>query len=157
MTQAHIVHHMRETDGDLKKEVRILKRTAHHFGMEWFSFPSNQGKYRIDGYLYEGNMIRYWVECKWLSGEGFKSLNVPKYVEGCGLARETSCPFLYVFRAPGKLGYITVHSGVWSDAGAQFLLAGGTPPGRDPNWDDIEPMAMFNNAPITWIINNGAA
>jgi hypothetical protein len=159
-------HHLRETVEDKKKEEVILRALVWHFNKqnvnqnESHSYQQvmTHGKYKIDGWVYNQNAeITHWVECKALSKEGFYGVNFPKYIEGVNLARESGLPFLYAFcvksqKGNKKIGYFTVHNGIWEDCKQNLNRCGGTPPGRSPNWDDIEPMMMFIDATeINWI------
>jgi hypothetical protein len=140
-------HAQRETPQDKANEENILKLLARHRGCDYQQVMT-LGKYKIDGWLHQDKRVLAWVECKWLTKEGFYGLNVPKFIEGCELAAHTDTPFLYACRVPGKVGLLEVHNGAWSAVDADLRLAGGR---REPqNWDDIEPMMMFDPSLLTW-------
>lgn len=141
------MHSMRETPEDKQREGLILAALAKYAKRD-FQQVMTLGKYKIDGWLLQGNEVKAWAECKWLTKTGFYGLNVPKFIEGCQLAKYTHIPFIYAFRDPEGYGYIMVHDATWPVASTTFRLAGGTQAGRSPNWDDIEPMMLFNERDI---------
>jgi hypothetical protein len=141
---------MRETDADLAKEAEILDHLSSKWKCEWCKL-GNGGKYRIDAVLHRGPKIVAWVEVK-AHGTSFVGLNIPKYQEGMTLARDTEAPFVFAFSRDSKIGWIKVHGGgAWSDVTPNLRMAGGTPKGRKPLPDDIEPMMMFNETDISWM------
>lgn len=142
------VHTMRETKLDKKKERVILNRLAKHFGVN-VQQVLTLGKYKIDGILHSGGIVHSYVECKWLSKEGFYGVNTPKYVEGCQLAAWSKVPFIYGLRVPGKIGYIVVHDGNWTPGDDKSRHTGGVK--NPPNWDDIEPMMMLDPSRVEWV------
>ena len=109
------------------------------------------GKYKFDAWLVSGRALVGLVECKWLSGTGFYGLNIAKYHQMTQLSARLAVPSYYACRTPGRMGYIKFHNGTWEDIEPTFTMAGGTPKGKEQNWDDIEPMAMFNERDINWI------
>lgn len=148
---------MRETVEDRAREARLLGAMAKHLCCS-FTQCQNLTKYRIDGWFYlprsEGDLrgeILGWAECKWY-GDGksaFCALNVPKYDELIRLSSLTGKPSYFIFREQGRWGYIVVQDG---DLKTPFKLVqtGGTPKGREPNPDDIEPLIMFDKDYIYW-------
>jgi len=142
---------MRETAEDLSNEAEILDQFAAQFMCGWRKLGSG-GKYRIDAILHKNNAMKAWVEVKDYESGLFLGLNIPKYQEGMTLARDTEIPFLFVFRHEGRIGYIKVHEGgAWADCKVDIKMGGGTPPGRDPLPDDIEPLAFFSQDEVIWL------
>jgi hypothetical protein len=77
-------------------------------------------------------------------------LNVPKYAELINLSEMTGLPSYFVFREQGKWGYIVLHTGSNKAATFSVIQTGGTPKGRTPNPDDIEPLIKFDKSCIQW-------
>jgi len=143
---------MRETQSDLKNEADILGRFCQSMKCEWAKL-GNGGKYRIDSVLFRGNIPVAWVEVKDYKAGLFLGLNVPKYIEGCELSNYTQIPFFLLFRHEGEIGYLKIHNGAWPHAEARLLMAGGTPKGRQPLPDDVEPMFLFDDSQVEWLPN----
>ena len=143
-------HDQRETEEDRKHQKVIMKAVAKHYGAE-LQVVETLGKYKIDGILYNGREVIGYVEAKWLKKDTMFGINVPKYVEGCQLAAYSKVPFMYAVRIPGKCGISILHDGIWAPDVVELKHSGGTPPGKDPNWDDKEPMMMINRDSIEWI------
>ena len=142
---------LRETPEDLKNEAEILDALCQKFSCQWRKL-GNGGKYRIDAVLYRKTGVGGFAEVKDYKNKLHLLMNIPKYVEGTRLAEVTEKPFIFVFRHQGKVGYIKVHGGgAWSDIKPELVMAGGTPPGREPNPDDIEPLFKFKPEDVIWI------
>ena len=136
----------RESAEDLAHEKIVLDAVARWKGCQWTKIETF-GKYSIDCWFVSGNKMMGWGEAKWLSKEGFYGLNSAKYVQGCANALATGSPFYYCCRVPGKIGVVVVHNGVWAEAPTTSSVCG-----KDKgNWDDIEPMIMFEHDSIVWI------
>lgn len=141
----------RETQDDLNAEAEILDYIAKKSDCEWRKL-GNGGKYRIDAVMHSGGDVRAWFEVKDYKRSLFLGLNVPKYIEGCNLATATAIPFIFGFRYEGKVGIIKIHGGgPFEDVSPQLRMAGGTPKGRKPNPDDVEPMYMFSEDDVRWM------
>ena len=141
---------MRETEDDLRAEREILTDLAIRWRCNWRKL-GNGGKYRIDAVLEREREIMMWVEVKDYSHDRFVGMNIPKYMEGCQLAALTGHPFYQIIRVDGRLGIVRIHDGLTSMAPPKYMIAGGTPVGREPLPDDIEPMAMFDKSLIRWL------
>lgn len=143
--------YLRETPQDLKREAEILDALCHKFKCDWKKL-GNGGKYRIDAVLHRGAVVDAFAEVKDYKTALHLYMNVPKYLEGMRIAEATQKPFLFIVRYQGKIGYIKAHGGgAWSDVQANVIMGGGTPPGRKPNPDDVEPLMQFNPMDIKWI------
>lgn len=143
--------YLRETPEDLKREGEILDALCRKFNCQWKKL-GNGGKYRIDAVLYRNRDIAAFVEVKDYKTGLHLYMNVQKYIEGVRIAEATQKPFLLVIRHQGKVGYIKVHGGgAWADVQPNVIMGGGTPPGRQPNPDDIEPLMQFDSIDINWI------
>ena len=149
------MHVMRETNEDKDNQTVILDTLSAHLKCQYTQVET-LGKYKIDGWLHSGkntNVLGF-VECKWYGKIGFYGLNLPKYIEGCLLAQYARVPFYYAIRVPGgdgrnRFGFITLHDGLWSPSDPVSIThTGGTQKGRQPNWDDVEPMVMLNKDDI---------
>ena len=149
---------MRETAQDKVREEKLLRIMSEHLGCHYWQNP-NLIKYRLDGWFYKpkfegdnkGSMVGC-AECKWY-GDGktaFCALNVPKYAELINLSEMTGLPSYFVFREQGKWGYIVLHTGSNKAATFSVIQTGGTPKGRTPNPDDIEPLIKFDKSCIQW-------
>jgi len=137
---------LRETKQDRINQERLFKVFAEKKGWKYRMFPSTAKKYRIDGYFYDDkNNVKCWVECKWYSGKAYLMLNVPKYNELKSLTASTFYPSILLFREGDKWGWIVVGS-----SKPKIKVMGGTPKGRTPNEDDIEPLVVFNRSDIVW-------
>ena len=55
-----------------------------------------------------------------------------------------------LFREHDKWGYILIHDGKQIVCNYSVKLLGGTPNGRVPNEDDIEPLIALNKKNIVW-------
>lgn len=143
---------LRETKQDLSNEADILDAFCKHFKLEW-SKLGNGGKYRIDAVLFKGQDPRAWAEVKDYKRSLFLGLNAPKFIEGCELANMSNIPFLLLFRHEGEIGYLVVHNGAWPEADHTLKMAGGTPKGREPLPDDIEPIYVFSKSQVKWLEN----
>ena len=141
-------HHLRETPEDKRKERKILDALAAHLDAE-VQQVETFGKYKIDGILHRASEVVAFVECKWLDKEGFYGINLPKYVEGIGLATHGGAPFIYAVRTPGKFGYAVIHDGVWAVGDLKSVWTGGFR--NPPNWDDKEPMMMIQPEKMLWV------
>lgn len=142
---------LRETEQDKLHQTKLLEAFAKFKKLSYNQFPSNSGKYRIDGYLYDNdNNIKAWVECKWYSKEAYCYLNIPKYNELLQLSINTSQPSYLLFRVPGRWGWITIHTG--HELGAEYKIQhkGGTQKGRATNVDDVEPLVVLDKKYIVW-------
>lgn len=141
----------RETSDDLHAEAEILDHIAAQSNCEWRKL-GNGGKYRIDAVMHRGSEVKAWFEVKDYKRGLFLGLNVPKYIEGCNLATVTAIPFVFGFRHEGRIGIIKIHSGgPFEDLTPELRMAGGTPQGRKPNPDDVEPMYMFSHKDVRWM------
>ena len=142
----------RETKEDLNKQRRLLEVFSKLCGFDFNQFSSFSKKYRIDGYLYDKRTkdIVSWVECKWYSGKAHCFLNVPKFKELVSLSQLTELPSYLLFRENKKWGYILIHDGKQIACNYSVKLLGGTPEGRVPNEDDIEPLVVLNKKNIMW-------
>jgi len=147
---------VRETARDKEKELETLTKFCAQFGSTPRKLASiysseQSRKYRIDAVMLDGNEIKAWVEVKNYSRSGFLGLNIVKYKEGTDLAKLTGIPFLMVISIAGRIGWIKLHDGLVFCIPPQYKMAGGTPKGKEPLHDDIEPMAMFSEDLIRWI------
>jgi len=142
----------RETKIDLKKQTRLLEVFSNHLNVEFNQFSSFSKKYRIDGYFYDKKTknITAWVECKWYNNKAHCFLNVPKFEELISLSRVTNLPSYLLFREYEKWGYILLHDGKKVVCSYNTKLLGGTPKGRVPNDDDIEPLITLSRDNIIW-------
>lgn len=142
---------MRETPEDLEREASILDELCHNFKCGWKKL-GNGGKYRIDAVIFRGENIAAFAEVKHYPKRLHLLMNVAKYIEGVRIAEVTGKPFLFIVRHEDRVGYIKVHSGgPYSDIQADIIMGGGTPPGREPNPDDVEPLMRFNPVDVIWI------
>jgi len=133
---------MRERPSDLENEREILNLFCAKWGCQWVKL-GNGGKYRIDAALKQGDQLKAFVEVKDYSGN-FCGMNLPKYIEGCELAQWTGVPFLFVMRRGDVISHMKLHDGLTTMIPPAFRVTGGTPAGRAPLPDDIEPMAIFD-------------
>ena len=140
----------RETKQDLIKQKRLFEVFSKHMGLKFNQFSSFSGKYRIDGYCYYGENISCWVECKWYNNKAHCFLNIPKFKELILFSKLTLLPSYLLFREYRKWGYILLHDGKSIVCDYKIKLMGGTPEGRKPNDDDIEPLIILNRANIVW-------
>ena len=142
----------RETKEDLKKQRRLLEVFSNLCEVDFNQFPSFSKKYRIDGYLYDKRTkdIISGVECKWYNGKAHCFLNVPKFQELVSLSSISGLPSYLLFREYDKWGYILIHDGKQIVCNYSVKLLGGTPNGRVPNEDDIEPLIALNKKDIVW-------
>ena len=140
---------MRQTQQDLQNEGEILAIAASKWGSVGVKLPEG-GKYRLDAVLLDGSDIKAWVEIKDYS-KPFIGLNIPKYLEGMLIAQMTGITFLFIIRLDGRVGYIKLHDGLVACEPPRYQYAGGTPKGREPLPDDVEPMAMFTKESFKWI------
>ena len=136
----------RETEEDKRKQRRLFEVFAKHKGMNFKEFSPKSGKYRIDGFLYNhNNTITAWVECKWYNGKAHLYLNVAKYNELISLSNISDAPSYLLFREGNRWGFVKI-----GDCGGKIKLAGGTPKGRKPNKDDVEPLVCLDREDIIW-------
>lgn len=140
---------LRETKQDRSNQERLFIALSEKVGCQFKQFQSN-GKYRIDGYLYNGRKIIAWIECKWYNSKAFCGLNVPKYEELVSLSERHKIPSYLLIREGDKWGAILIHDGEQVRAETMLMHTGGTPPGRKANPDDIEPIVKFENTAIKW-------
>ena len=140
---------MRETQEDLAQEAAILDAFCSEWRCTWRKL-GNGGKYRIDAVLERNGEVVAWAEVK-SHGGSFAGLNVPKYMEMYHLGQLTGVPAFFLLSRGGRLGYITVWDQVWVGAEPTLKVTGGTPAGRKPLPDDIEPMMMFKDSDIKWV------
>lgn len=142
---------LRETPEDLKREADILDEVCQKFKCSWKKL-GNGGKYRIDAVMFRGKDVKAFAEVKHYVSRLHLLMNVPKYNEGFRLAEITGKPFLFIVKHEDRVGYIKVHSGgPFADVQAEVIMGGGTPPGREPNPDDIEPLMKFNSSDVIWV------
>jgi len=144
--------HKRETKTDLIKQKRLFEVFSKHLSSSYNQFSSSSKKYRIDGYCYnpvDTNII-CWVECKWYNKKAHCFLNVPKFKELITLSETTLLPSYLLFREYKRWGYIPLHNGRNIVCDYKVKLAGGTPEGRVPNDDDIEPLISLSRDNIVW-------
>jgi hypothetical protein len=140
---------MRETTEDLANEAEICEFFASKWKCEWRKL-GNGGKYRIDAVLHRGKDIKVFVEAK-AHKTSFMGLNLPKYMEMCELGIETGLPVYFLIRRNDEYGFIPVWDKTWKGVTPTLEMTGGTPPGREPLPDDVEPMMMFTDEDVTWI------
>ena len=142
----------RETKQDLKKQQRLFEVFSKRMNLSYNQFSSFSKKYRIDGYCYDDKdkKIACWIECKWYNKKAHCFLNVPKFKELVKLSETTLLPSYLLFREHEKWGYILLHSGKNITCKYTVKLMGGTPKGRTPNDDDIEPLIILNKEDIVW-------
>lgn len=151
MTSEKKVSAKRETEDDLRKEAGLLDHFCKMRDIEWKKL-GNGAKYRIDAVLLKGKDVVGWAEVKNYDAGLFLGLNVQKYIEGCALAQETEKPFLFIFSHNRRVGYLKVHGGgAYSDLEKRLKYCGGTPKGRMPLPDDIEPMFLFDEKDVRWL------
>jgi len=143
---------LRENNDDLRKQERLFEVFSEKLGLDYIQFPSTGKKYRIDGCLYslDDGSVRAWVECKWYSGNAHCFLNPPKYNELIILGGLYKIPSYLVFREFDRWGYICLHDGDRVFCDYKLRVSGGTPQGRIPNNDDIEPLVCLNKDKIIW-------
>jgi hypothetical protein len=149
---------LRETAQDRTREKKLLRIMSEHLGCSFWQNP-NLVKYRLDGWFYnesyngscKGDMIG-WAECKWYGDNktAFCALNVPKYMELINISSLTKLPSYFIFREQGRWGYLILHNGVQTIAEFTVVQTGGTPKGRPPNPDDIEPLIKFDKSYVQW-------
>ena len=140
----------RENSEDLEREAAILDWVGKRKRWQWRKL-GNGGKYRIDACFHQAEQMFAWVEVK-AHGGSFCGMNVPKYIEGCNLSSWTEKPFYFIFSREDKIGVINVWEHGMPTISPVLQVTGGTPPGRDPLPDDIEPMMMFNDNHVkAWI------
>ena len=148
---------LRETAADLQAEAEILDLYCSRYGFSWRKL-GNGGKYRIDAVITDGDVVCAWVEVKdYRNRKPYLGLNVPKFMEGVQLSQFTGLPFLLILRHTldqgdeqiVRLGALNLcENGMQRDG--LLVMAGGTPPGRQPLPDDIEPMYRFHLADVCW-------
>lgn len=150
-------HSLRKTKQDMEHEVEMLRWFAKHLGCE-YTHCETEGKYRIDGIMHKAGEVVGYVECKWYSDNwnGFIGMNVPKYREIRDLGMYSDSRSDLLIRVPGALGVIQLWDYSWPKHIPKIRMAGSTPPGREPNWDDYEPMAMFTEDQVEWIVGKRA-
>jgi hypothetical protein len=146
----------RETPDDRKREERLLQVMADHLGLSYKQNP-NTNKYKIDGWFlhdqgYGKGLLAGWAECKWYTGKPHLFLNVPKYMELIDLARVSGVPSYFIVRKESSWGYAVLHDGYSLSAKVFPVVDGGTPPGREPNEDDIEPLIMIFEEHVRWMM-----
>ena len=146
----------RETPDDRKREERLLQVMAEHLGFSYKQNP-NTNKYKIDGWFYHDQgggkgLLAGWAECKWYTGKPHLFLNVPKYMELIDLARVSGVPSYFIVRKKSSWGYAVLHDGHSISAKVFPVVDGGTPPGREPNEDDIEPLIMVVEESVRWMM-----
>ncbi len=140
----------RETKQDLVKQTRLFEVFSKHIKSSFNQFSSFSSKYRIDGYCYNDKEIVCWVECKWYNNNAHCLLNVPKFNELIQLSETTMLPSYLVFREHNKWGFILLHDGNNIICSYTTKLMGGTPKGRTPNIDDVEPLICLDKSNIEW-------
>ena len=140
---------MRETAADLEREAAVLDHFAAQWNCEWRKL-GNGGKYRIDAVLYRKKEIKAFVEVK-CHAKAFIGLNLPKYQEMISIGQTTFLPVYFLIKRGDAFGYINVWDYTWEGAKPVLRMAGGTPPGRQPLPDDIEPMMMFSDDDVIWL------
>lgn len=140
----------RETQEDLLRQKRLFEVFSKRLNVKYKQFSSHSKKYRIDGFCYKNNSIYSWVECKWYSKKAHCYLNIPKFKELIQLSDITLLPSYFLFREYDKWGYILLHDGKNIVCNYTVKLAGGTPEGRAPNEDDIEPLIVLDKKNIVW-------
>ena len=146
---------MRETKEDLKHEGMLANTMAE---ILYAKASKAHAKYRIDGWFHQNKNLIGWFECKWYSQghKAFAMLNVPKFKELVDLAELTGKPSYFLMRekqgpdVPGRMGYILIHDGKKIQCQYECKIAGGTPPGRKPLPDDVEPLIIFSYSEIVW-------
>jgi hypothetical protein len=149
--------HKRETEADRSKELKLLRVMADHLQCNYKQNP-NTYKYAIDGWFYsktdnpQKGLMMGWAECKWYSAKAHCFLNVAKYSELMGLSRCSVLPSYFVVREPGRWGYLELHDGFNQLGEVICVHEGGTPKGREPNEDDIEPLIKLNSDLIKWML-----
>jgi hypothetical protein len=67
------------------------------------------------------------------------------------LCQITKLSGYFIFRELGRWGYMILHDGINPVARFQTVLAGGTPPNRARNDDDIEPLLKLNEQEAIWV------
>ena len=147
----------RETEMDRRKEAKLLAAMAQNLGCQYNQNP-NTHKYKIDGWFYQPSQhdpdkgkIVGWAECKWYNKKAHFYINPPKYAELIQLCQITKLSGYFIFRESGRWGYMILHDGINPVARFQTVLAGGTPPNRAPNDDDIEPLLKLNEQEAIWV------
>ena len=144
-----MTHHQRETEQDRRVQRKILEFFADFWQCNVTETPPidkpGGQKYRLDAWLTrKDNNARFcFMECKGFTKAGFYGLNVPKYRDGCDLARAASVPFILGFSEPGRYGYVVVLDKDGKEAPSKSCVTGSTPKDRPKNFDDKEPMIMF--------------
>jgi hypothetical protein len=143
---------MRETPQDKQRELKLIRAFAKLLNLNYQQNMTHT-KYRIDGWLYDNKKnVKAWLECKWY-GDGKKAylaMNPPKFNELIQLSIITNIKSYFIVREQGRWGYIQLHSGKETTAKYQIIIAGGTPNGRKPNPDDIEPLVKFDYHQVQW-------
>ena len=139
----------RENELDKRHQKRLFEVFAERNNVDFTQFPSNSGKYVIDGYTHAEGNLHSWIEAKWYSKTAHLYLNVPKFVQLCTLSRCTKRPSNLLFREGDRWGYIIVHDGV-QVTDYETVISGGTPKGRPHNIDDVEPLIQFKRKDIIW-------
>ena len=144
-----MTHHQRETEKDRRAQREILEFFSGFWQCNITETPPihkpGGQKYRLDAWLTrKGDNTRFcFMECKGYTDSGFYGLNVPKYRDGCELARAAMVPFILGFSQPGGYGYVVVLDKDGKKAPFTSRVTGKTPKGRPENFDDKEPMVMF--------------
>ena len=153
LTEGEAMIVRRETQTDRTKEHKLLEAMAGHLECNFKQNP-NTHKYSIDGWFYsktenpaKGLMLG-WAECKWYTGKAHCFLNVAKYSELMNLSLHSGLPSYFIVREPGRWGYINLTY----ELGTMCVHEGGTPAGREPNEDDIEPLIKLDSDSIRWML-----
>jgi|TARA_R110000803_G_scaffold195240_1_gene258430 hypothetical protein len=147
---------LRETEDDLKHEGTLAKAMA---SLLFCTASKAHAKYRIDGWFHQGNELKGFFECKWYTDnkKAFAMLNIPKFKELIDLSEITKKSSFLLVREKlkkdvgGRWGYIELHNGKEVCCKYECKIAGGTPPGRKPLPDDVEPLIVFDYKEINWV------
>lgn len=143
---------LRETKQDKRNELKLIKAFANLTSLNYQQNMTHT-KYRIDGWLYDNNKsVKAWLECKWYGDnkKAYLAMNPPKFKELVLLSMITGVKSYFIIREHGRWGYIKIHSGNEITAKYSTVIAGGTPKGRKPNPDDIEPLIKFDYSQVRW-------
>jgi hypothetical protein len=141
---------LRETEQDLINEAMVLDHFANKYGAKWTKL-GNGAKYRIDAAYQRDGKVVAWAEVKvYKTKSPFLGVNVPKMIEGCQLALFTGKPFFLLFHHNQRFGMVKISDGEQVLSSPKLRIAGGTPPGRKPLGDDIEPMFKYSELDIKW-------